>query len=42
LTIAPPFMGERMGALFFAIPGRVVFAATLGFSFICFSGTAKL
>jgi LPXTG-motif cell wall-anchored protein len=30
-----------MGALDFAMPGLVVFAATLGWSFILLSGTAR-
>jgi hypothetical protein len=38
----PPFMGERIGAEFFAIPGLVVLAATLGLSFAFPSGTARL
>lgn len=35
-------MGLRIGALCLAMPGRVVLAATLGFSFIFPSGTAAL
>jgi hypothetical protein len=42
LTIAPPFCGERIGAELLEMPGRVVFAAVEGFSFILFSGTDKL